>query len=217
MSEIGIRLANEQRLLAAALPRLAAFVSLHRTAGTPPTTYRLWLQPFGLRVRHRGAEPVAFDPASHGPIELVLTVDPTTYPREPWHARLLCSDDLAVLSPHVGAVAPAQGVVCWLDLSQPYATRAWPVHAVLGQVLRILSGEVYAVEGYALQEDAKLWYVAHRSLLPFARVPVIDVGGPAPAAARPGSRIAAAPGGDGAPGPVFESVLGIEFAPRGER
>ncbi|MGE3174955.1 MAG: hypothetical protein AB7O97_20170 [Planctomycetota bacterium] len=200
---IRLRLAAEHQALRAATAPLSPFALDHRFDGDPPTAHRFALQPFGWRVR-RGDEAVAaYDPRQHGPAELVLVADPTVYPWQPWQATVLLAPGLQVVSPHVSGTPGAAGLCCWFQ-GPEFDPAAHPALAVLTQVLRILAGEVYELEGFALAEDMKVWFAAHRDELPFARVPEFGADR-APAAAPRGA------------GAIPRSALGIVFSTEAQR
>jgi hypothetical protein len=210
MHPIHERLRSEHEQLTAVLPRLSGFVRRHQFAGDPPTSHRFLLQPFGLHVRgDHDPQPVAFDPERHGPIALVLSADPDRYPWQPWQATALTAPGVAVVSPHVGNSPGARGLVCWLSGPQ-FEPSAHPLSIALCQALRILAGEVYELEGFALDEESKVYFANHRDALPFARVPELD--SYAPLTPLRGDVAAA---GDRGSAACVQSALGIRFLTAG--
>lgn len=194
------RLENEQEDVLRELPTLASFVDLEDRLGTPATAWLFRVRSFGWLVRRRRPDgfgpPEVHDVTRHGDVGLSLVADPEAYPFKPWLARLVTRPETTVFNPHVLAKdGPENGGVCWVDGSDGFRPGDWPAVAVLRHVLTLLTGECIQLEGFALQEDAKVWFVENASRLPFAHVPM-----------RPG----ALPRGEN-PSPPATTGSGIEF------
>jgi hypothetical protein len=170
------RFTNERAELVSLLEPLAAFATLAQSFGDPPTSHAVALTGLELLVTRlvddRRQPPERFAPSRHGALHLHFAADPLRHPYTPWLVRLRTREDIEVFNPHV-ATGPGlkKGLLCWLDESGQHAPARYTLGLVARQALLILSAQWIALEGFALNEDAKVWFSRHRGQWPFARIP----------------------------------------------
>ena len=186
---LATRFVHEQAELVRVLRPLTAFATLAQSFGDPPTAHAVTLSGFGFLVSclagDRRELPEPYAESRHGPLHLHFAADPARHPYTPWLVRLQSREDVEVFNPHVAA-GPGlkKGLLCWLDQSGQHAPGRYTLGVVARQALLILSGQWIALEGFALNEDAKVWFARNRERWPFAQIPFPLDAAPA-AAARP--------------------------------